>query len=144
MKRNDKGSDEIRSLITNFPRSLKCALLDIFYLVLSRSWLNHWLQSCCLSHDCGLILNKHWVLICNHGYVCIKYTYSQIIGVLHFQLQKNLKSMQLKSLPKLISNGTKNKSQEHLLEHTAQQDVQHHAIIVHLGCSMRHEAKRHI
>lgn len=38
----------------------------------------------------------------------------------------------------------KNKSQEHLLEHTAQQDVRYHAIIVHLGCSMRHEAKRHI
>lgn len=38
----------------------------------------------------------------------------------------------------------KNESQEHLLEHTAQQDVQFYAIIVHLGCSMGHEAKRHI
>lgn len=38
----------------------------------------------------------------------------------------------------------KNKSQEHLLEHMAQQDVQYYAIMVHLGCSMRHEAKRHI
>lgn len=38
----------------------------------------------------------------------------------------------------------KKKSPEHLLEHTAQQDVQYYATIVHLGCSMRHEAKRHI
>lgn len=31
----------------------------------------------------------------------------------------------------------KNNSEEHWLEHTAWQDVQYYAIIIHLGCSMK-------
>lgn len=144
----------MRSLITNFPWCSKCAILDIFYLLLSRSWLKHLFHSFCLSHGYGLILNRH-ICVCAMQtmgininmqlWLCMYkiYRYSNHRR-LAFWIAEESETYVIKESSEINFKWWKNNSEEHLLEHTAWQDVQYCAIIIHLGCSMGHEAKRHI
>lgn len=71
------------------------------------------------------------------------HTYSHH-GCLAFSTAEELETYVIEESTEVNFKWKKNNSEEHLLEHMAWQDVQYYAIIIHVGCSTRHEAKRHI
>lgn len=75
--------------------------------------------------------------------VCMYKTYSNHKSLISW-IAEELETYIIKESTEMNFKQWKNNSEEHLLEHTAQQDVQYYAMIIHLGCSLRHEAKRHI
>lgn len=65
-------------------------------------------------------------------------------GSLAFRITEESEAYGIKECTEMNFKWWKNNSEEHLLEHAAWQGVQDYAIIIHLGCSMSHEAKRYI
>lgn len=79
--------------------------------------------------------------LCVHVYKIYIYSNHRSLA---FKIAEELETYVIKESTEMDFKWWKNNSEEHLLEHMARQDVQYYAIIIHLGCSTRHEAKRHI